>query len=62
MTEAYWVSAHQEIWNEGKRAAYLKLADQAIDAAGGRFVAREIAAKMHENGIKKALPSLSSSH
>ncbi len=34
-------------------AAYLKLAGPAIEAAGGKFIARGVAAQVYENGIKE---------
>lgn len=51
MTKAYWVSAYHDIHSEEKLAAYAKLAGPAITEAGGRFLARGVAAKAYEAGI-----------
>ena len=50
--KAYWVAAYREIGDQQKLAACLKLAGPAIDAAGGRFLARGSAARVYESGIK----------
>lgn len=51
MAKAYWVSAYHEIYDTDKLAAYAKLAGPAIEAGGGRFLARGTAAKAYEAGI-----------
>ena len=51
MAKAYWISAYQEIYDTDKLAAYAKLAAPAIQAGGGRFLARGSAAKAYEAGI-----------
>lgn len=51
MAKAYWVSAYHAIHDEEKLAAYAKLAGPAILEAGGRFLARGMAAKAYEAGI-----------
>ena len=53
MKKGYWVAAYREIRDDQKLAAYLKLAGPAIDAAGGRFLARGLAAQMYESGVKE---------
>lgn len=53
MKKGYWVAAYREIRDDQKLAAYLKLAGPAIDAAGGRFLARGFAAQVYESGIKE---------
>ena len=53
MKKAYWVAAYREIRDQQKLASYLKLAGPAIDAAGGRFLARGLAAQVYESGIKE---------
>ena len=53
MTKAYWVAAYHKIRDEDKLAAYLKLAGPAIEAAGGKFIARGVATQAYENGIKE---------
>lgn len=48
---AYWVSIYREIRDEQKMAAYAALAGPALIAAGGRFLARDIPAKVYEAGL-----------
>jgi uncharacterized protein (DUF1330 family) len=51
MAKAYWISAYRSVRNPEALAAYAKLAGPAIEAAGGRFLARGRAARVFENGI-----------
>lgn len=51
MPKAYWISAYRSIRNPEALAAYARLAGPAIEAAGGRFLARGRAARAYENGI-----------
>jgi uncharacterized protein (DUF1330 family) len=53
MAKAYWISAYRSISNPDALAAYAKIAGPAIQAAGGRFLARGVAAAVYENGIKE---------
>jgi uncharacterized protein (DUF1330 family) len=50
MAKAYWISCYREIIDPAKLAAYAKLAGPAIEAGGGRFLARAVAAKAYEDG------------
>ena len=50
MPKAYWVACYREITDPAKLAAYGKLAGPAIEAAGGRFLARANAAHAYEAG------------
>jgi uncharacterized protein (DUF1330 family) len=50
MAKAYFVSCYHEISDPAKLAAYAKLAGPAIEAAGGRFLARGVAAQAYESG------------
>jgi uncharacterized protein (DUF1330 family) len=50
MAKAYWVACYHAITDPGKLAAYAQLARPAIEAGGGRFLARAIAAKAYEEG------------
>ena len=50
MAKAYWISCYQEIIDPLKMAAYAKLAGPAIEAGGGRFLARAVAARCYEQG------------
>ncbi len=51
MAKGYWVSAYHAIHDEEKLAAYAALAGPAIAEAGGRFLARGVAAHAYEAGI-----------
>jgi uncharacterized protein (DUF1330 family) len=51
MSKAYWISAYRSIRDEVAVAAYAKLAGPALVAAGGRFMARGIAAQVYESGL-----------
>ena len=53
MAKAYWVSCYRSIKDPDKLAAYAKLAAPAIEAAGGRFLARGMPAKAYEQGLKQ---------
>ena len=50
MARAYWISCYRKIIDPAKLAAYAKLAGPAIEAGGGRFLARATAAKAYEDG------------
>jgi uncharacterized protein (DUF1330 family) len=50
MAKAYWVSCYHKITDPEKLASYAKLAGPAIEAGGGRFLARTTAAKAYEQG------------
>jgi uncharacterized protein (DUF1330 family) len=50
MAKAYWISCYRKITDPAKLAAYAKLAGPAIEAGGGRFLARATAAKVYEDG------------
>ena len=51
MPKAYWISAYHVVHDENKLAAYAKLALPAVTEAGGKFLARGVAAKAYEAGI-----------
>jgi len=50
MAKAYWIACYREISDPAKLAAYARLAGPAIEAGGGRFLARGVAAKAYEDG------------
>ena len=50
MTKAYWITFYREIKDPVKLAAYAKLAGPALEAAGGRFLARGVPAHTYEAG------------
>ncbi|WP_028644510.1 DUF1330 domain-containing protein [Nocardioides sp. URHA0020] len=47
---AYWISIYREISDEGKLQAYAELAGPALEAAGGRFIARGFPEQTYEAG------------
>jgi uncharacterized protein (DUF1330 family) len=47
---AYWINSFGEVRDPEKLAAYAALAGPAMEAAGGRFLARGKAAAAFENG------------
>jgi uncharacterized protein (DUF1330 family) len=51
MAKGYWITAYRKISDPDKLTAYAKLAGPAISAAGGRFLARGTASKVHEAGL-----------
>jgi uncharacterized protein (DUF1330 family) len=51
MAKAYWIAFYHSIKNQDAFAAYAKIAPAAIQAAGGRFVARGNPAKVYEKGL-----------
>lgn len=53
MAKAYWINTYREITNEEALAEYGKLAGPAIQAGGGRFVARGIPNVVYESGLKQ---------
>jgi uncharacterized protein (DUF1330 family) len=53
MAKAYWVAAYRNISNPDALAAYAKLAGPAIQASGGRFLARGMPAKVYEAGLNQ---------
>lgn len=50
MAKAYWIACYHKITDPAKLANYAKLAAPAIEAGGGRFLARGTAAKAYEHG------------
>jgi len=53
MAKAYWISAYRSVRNQEAFAAYAKLAGPALEAAGGRFLARGLPAKVYEGGLEQ---------
>jgi uncharacterized protein (DUF1330 family) len=51
MAKAYWISCYRQVTDTAKLAAYAKLGAPAIEAGGGRFLARGPAAKVYEAGV-----------
>lgn len=53
MAKAYWIAFYRSIKNPDALAGYAKLAGPAIQAAGGRFLARGMPAKVYEAGLNQ---------
>ncbi len=51
MAKAYWVATYRSIKNPEALAAYAKLGGLALQAAGGRILARGNPAKAYERGV-----------
>jgi uncharacterized protein (DUF1330 family) len=51
MPKAYWVSCYRSIKDPDRLAEYAKLAGPAIQAGGGRFLARGMPDKVYEQGL-----------
>jgi len=50
MAQAYWIACYRKVTDTDKLAAYAKLAAPAIEAGGGRFLARGTPAQAYEAG------------
>ncbi len=46
MAKAYWIAVYRSISDQEALAAYAKLAGPALQAAGGRFLARALPARL----------------
>jgi uncharacterized protein (DUF1330 family) len=53
VAKAYWVTTYRSILNPESMQAYSALAGPAIQAGGGRFLARGTAARAYENGLEQ---------
>jgi len=53
MAKDYWITFYRKITNAGALAEYGKLAGPAIEAGGGKFLARGVPAKAYETGLKE---------
>lgn len=53
MAKAYWISCYRQIKDGEALAAYAKLAGPALQAAGGRFLARGLPARVYEGGVNQ---------
>lgn len=51
MAKGIWVTAYHSVSDPDKLAAYAKLAAPAIEAGGGKFLARGTAAHAYEAGL-----------
>jgi uncharacterized protein (DUF1330 family) len=53
MAKAYWITNYRSIAKPESVAAYARIAGPALLQAGGRFLARGMATKAMENGLKQ---------
>lgn len=53
MPKALWVSTYQSISDVDSLAAYAKLAGPALEAGGGRFLARGLPSVVFEAGLEE---------
>lgn len=51
MAKAYWIAFYREVRQPDALAAYARLAGPALEAAGGRMLARGMPADVHEVGL-----------
>ena len=51
MPKAYWIATYRSISNPDALAAYAKLGGPALQAAGGRILARGMPAQVYEAGL-----------
>ena len=55
MAKSYWISAYRSIRDQEAFAAYARLAGPALEAAGGRFLARGMPARVYEGGLNERI-------
>ena len=53
MAKGYWITFYRKITNASALAEYAKLAGPAIEAGGGKFLARGVPVKAYEAGMKE---------
>jgi len=53
MPKAYWISTYRSISDPAAVAEYAKLAGPALQAAGGRFLARGMPAQVYEAAVNQ---------
>jgi uncharacterized protein (DUF1330 family) len=53
VAKGYWIGAYRRIFDAEKLAAYARLAGPAVEAAGGRFLSRNGAIEVHEDGVRE---------
>lgn len=51
MPKAYWIATYRAIHDPEALAAYAKIAGPALEAGGGRFLARGMPAQVYELGM-----------
>lgn len=53
MAKGYWITFYRSVSDPAALSEYAKLAGPAIQAGGGRFLARGVAAKVYEEGLSQ---------
>ncbi|HEX4649063.1 MAG TPA: DUF1330 domain-containing protein [Steroidobacteraceae bacterium] len=53
MAKAYWIAVYHSVRDPAAFGAYAKLAGPALEAAGGRFLARGLPARVYEKGLEQ---------
>jgi uncharacterized protein (DUF1330 family) len=53
MAKGYWITFYRNVTNAAALAEYAKLAGPAIEAGGGKFLARGLPVKAYEAGLKE---------
>ena len=53
MAKGYWIAFYRSISNPAALAEYARLAGPSIQAGGGRFLARGVAARTFEAGLSE---------
>ena len=53
MAKGYWITFYRTIANPGALAEYAKLAGPAIEAGGGKVLARGLPVRAYEAGLKE---------
>ncbi len=51
MAKAYWIGCIRKVFDPAKFDAYRALAQPALEAAGGRYIARGTPAKAYDLGV-----------
>ncbi len=53
MPKAYWITAYRSVRDPQALAAYAKIAAPALQAEGGRFLARGLPGRVYEGGLQQ---------
>lgn len=53
MTKAYWIAVYRSVRDAQALTAYARLAGPAIQAGGGRFLARGMPVRVYESGVNE---------
>jgi uncharacterized protein (DUF1330 family) len=51
MAKAYWIGCIRKVLDQAKFEAYQKLARPALEAGGGRYIARGTPARVYDAGV-----------